>query len=161
MIREPRLLKAIKLRSPRTTRTAYYMVDLPDQCVRYLTHLRTLFVETFGRDYEDTDPQFWDTSRRDKPVSDPYVDNFISKLVEAMREANHHPAHVYAVHKTQRIIYGCGTCKDICDKCNFRDVPTAWTIQWTDATKEYEKWAPGGEFGSLITPPVVPGPPII
>jgi ferredoxin len=159
VIQRPRLLKAIRLRSPRHIRTPYYMIDLPNQCVRYLIHLRTLFVETFSRDYEDTDPQFWDTSRRDKPVADPHLDTFISHLVDAMRQANHHPAHVYAVHRTQRIIHGCGSCVDRCSKCNFRDVPTAWTLEWTQATQAYEKWAPAGEFGSLITPPIVPGPP--
>ena len=155
-MRESRLIKAIKLRTPRHTRTPYYMIDLPDQCVRFINHNRSLFIDTFGRDYEDSDPQFWDQSRRDKPLPDPQLEHFIECVADAMRDANHHPAHVYAVRKTQRIIHGCGTCIDRCSKCNFRDVPTHWTQEWTNATKAYERWAPGGK---LYTPPLVPGPP--
>jgi hypothetical protein len=127
----------------RTRRTPYYMTDLPPKVVAYLTYLRTLFVETFNREYESSDPQFWDDNFRDYPREQPTMEAFLRNTAEAMRLSNHHPAHIYAFEKTHKIIYGCGTCIDECDRCNFRSVPDDWTIEWQKATQEYEKWEPG------------------
>lgn len=148
--RRPRRINVTR----RTRRTPYYMTGLPDKTVRYLIHLRTLFLDTFSRDYESSDPQFWDDTRRDAPHEQPGLDTFLAKTAEAMRRSNHHPAHIHAFTHTRRIIYGCGTCIDECSRCNFRTVPDDWTMEWTKATQEYERWAPGR---SLALPEYGPG----
>lgn len=138
-VRRPRRINVTR----RTRRTPYYMVDLPDKVVRYLIHQRSLFIDTFNRDYESSDPQFWDEGFRDHPREQPHMESFLAKTAGAMQASNHHPAHIYAFQTTRKIIYGCGTCIDECDRCNFRTVPDDWTIEWTKATQEFEKWSPG------------------
>ena len=126
----------------RTERTPYYVVGLPAELVDYLKASRLRFIVQFGRDYQDDDPQLWQIGSDDQPAT---LDNsrlFLGKIADRMQKTNHHPAHCYAVVKTQNIIYGCGNCVDDCPDCNFRYVPEAWSRAWKDAVYEYEKWRP-------------------
>lgn len=125
--------RAVRFRNPRRDRTPYYMVDLPRNAANEIESYRERFIETFGRDYEDLDPQFWDFELTGTPRPVPGIEDFIRELADAMAASNHHRAHVHAVRKTQRVVYDG----------NFKDVPEAWTVEWNAATQEYEKWMGG------------------
>ena len=136
------LSRLIKKRNPRRKKTQWYMVDLPRPVVKFLKKHREEFIRTFGRDYEDLDPQFWYPDKTDKPVPAPGMDEFIESLVKAMETSRHHPAHVYAVKRTHRVIYDG----------NFADVPDAWTQEWEAAVKSYESWDPNKGKPMIETP---------
>lgn len=112
--------KIMRRRSKRRERTPYYLTDLPEGTYKALDQLRAKFIEQHGRDYEDEDEQF--------PRTDWTAFWFVLK--QYMKATNHHPAHIYAVEKTRKMIT---------DR-NFKQVPDGWTDEWQKAVKEYEKW---------------------
>jgi hypothetical protein len=136
--------------APRKERTPYYFTGLPASLSAYILTEHTTFLTTFGRDYADEDPQFFTTDHtglRPRPIEAPTTGYWLDRMATAMRQSNHHPAHIYAMQKTRKVIFGCGdaACFDLdeCPRCNFRSVPEGWTKAWEAATREHEKWYTG------------------
>lgn len=143
----------------RTERTPYYITDLPKALVDYLIERRRGFVEVFGRDYQDEDPQLWQVGPDGKPTDAYETGVFMARIANQMVRTNHHPAHCYAVATTHRIVYGCGGCIDDCPRCNFRYVPEGWSKQWKAAVMDYEKWKP--DYEGLAPAKTFPRPQLI
>lgn len=154
-LKAPRMFLLRKHRPrPRKERTPYYFTDLTPALSAYILQSHRDFLEAFGRDYADEDPQFWSadhTGLKPRPVEAASTTSFLDRLAQAMKASNHHPAHIHAMLATRKIVFGCGTtqCHDLdeCPRCNFRSVPEGWTKAWEQATREYEKWR-----GDVVAP---------
>lgn len=156
------LITIPRRRKVRKERTPYYMTGLTVPLQQYILSMAATFETTFGREYEDEDPQFCLTDTKGvgpRPVADPQIERWLNNLAPVMLDTRHHPAHVHAMLATHTIIFGCddtspaGACFDLdhCPNCNFRSVPEGWTRAWEQATREYEKWSPNAYGPTMPT----------
>lgn len=108
-----------------------YARPLAPEAVRLLEAQHQRFVEKFGRPPGPNDPVFFDpTADEPRQMIDEVLDQ---TLLEAMHQANIHPAFIYAYQKTGRLV----------SRENQRYLTKAELAEWQRAIAEWYEAHPG------------------